>query len=367
MRFARIPGSDADTVEWSEPRSHGPMQPEPSIPRVLGAPSLALGRRRFQKYCCPPIEPAAYEWLVRRVGRCHLHQRLGIEHDFEARVFGQGRTLFHIENWYSMHGLIRHGLRLLGLHGRGRRNARNIEVRLNEFVSDRLPTAFDGYTLLHVSDLHLDISMDIPDALIETIDRAGPYDLCVLTGDFRARTFGPYTAALKAMARVRPHLKSLVYAVLGNHDTIRMAPGLEDLDIRMLLNESVTLEREGATIHLAGIDDPHYYRADNLEKAGDAIPDEAFSILLSHSPEMYRHAAYADFDLMLSGHTHGGQICLPGRIPLILNAKAPRALCNGYWRYHHLQGYTSAGSGVSIVDVRLNCPPEITLHRLRCA
>ncbi|HYE35142.1 metallophosphoesterase [Methylocaldum sp.] len=316
---------------------------------------------------CPPIDLETYQWLEQRVGRCHLNQRLGIEHDFEARVFGQGRTLFHIENWYSVHGLMRYLLRLLWLHSRGRENARTIEIRHNEIVLERLPRAFDGFTLLHLTDLHLDIEEDIPQALIDAVNRVDGYDICVLTGDFRAKTFGPYEPALTAMQRVRPFLKEPVYGVLGNHDTIRMAPRLENLGIRMLLNESTPLTRGDATIYLAGIDDPHYYRADNLEKATDQIPEGSFSILLSHSPETYRHAAYASFDVMLSGHTHGGQICLPGRIPIMLNAKAPRAFCNGPWRYHSLQGYTSAGSGVSIVDVRLNCPPEITLHRLRCA
>ena len=282
-------------------------------------------------------------------------------------MFGQGRTLFHIENWYSVHGLMRHLLRLLWLHGRGLENARAIEIRHNEIVLERLPRAFDGFTLLHITDLHLDISEDMPDALIDAVNRAGGYDICVLTGDFRAKTFGPYEPALTSMQRVRPYLKGPVYGVLGNHDTIRMAPGLESTGIRMLLNESVALARGDAAIYLAGIDDPHYYRADNIEKATDRIPEGALSILLSHSPETYRHAAYASFDVMLSGHTHGGQICLPGGIPVMLNAKAPRAFCNGPWRYHSLQGYTSAGSGVSIVDVRLNCPAEITLHRLRCA
>lgn len=335
--------------------------PAPDVPASAASPE---GHRHAQ-HRCPPIEEAAYQRLAQRVGRCHLNQRLGIEHDAEARVFGQGRTWFHIENWYSVHGLMRHALRLAGLHQRGRGNARRIEVRRSEFrLGARLPAAFEGFTLLHISDLHLDMWADIPDALIEALGRAEGYDLCVLTGDFRARTFGPYIAALKGMARVLPHIKAPVYGILGNHDTIRMAPGLEDLGIQMLLNEWVTLERGGEAIYLAGIDDPHYYRADNLEKATDGIPEQALSILLSHSPEMYRHAAYADFDLMLSGHTHGGQICLPGGIPLILNANAPRALCRGQWRYHGLQGYTSVGSGVSIVDVRLNCPPEITLHRL---
>jgi predicted MPP superfamily phosphohydrolase len=311
-----------------------------------------------------PIDPKDYRRLESRVGRCHLNQRLGIEHDFEARVFGQGRNFFHIENWYSAHAVMRLGLCLTGLNGRGRRNARRIQVRRNDFKLARLPAAFEGYTLLQISDLHLDMASDMPDALVDAIVRAGHYDLCVLTGDFRARTFGPYFNAVKATQKVLPAINSPIYAVLGNHDSIRMVPALEDSGVRMLLNESVALERSGSAIYLAGIDDPHYYRADNLEKAADAIPAGAVSILLAHSPEIYRHAAYAGFHVMLSGHTHGGQVCLPGNIPLYLNAKAPRRICRGFWRYNDLQGYTSTGSGVSILDVRLNCPPEITLHRL---
>lgn len=314
---------------------------------------------------CPPISPEDYRRLAERVGRCHLDQRLGIEHDRESWVFGQGRSFFHIENWYSVHSLIRLSLRLCLLHQRGRRNARRIEIRRHTFTFPRLPEAFEGYTLLHISDLHLDAADDMPDALADALGRVGGYDACVLTGDFRLKTFGPYQRALKGMAKVCRHLRGPVYGVLGNHDSIRMAPGLEDLGIRLLLNETVPIERGGEAVWLSGIDDPHYYRADNLEKAADPIPEGAVSILLSHSPEMYRHAAYARFDAMLCGHTHGGQICLPGGVPIMLNANAPRALCNGPWRYNHLQGYTSAGSGVCIVDVRLNCPPEITLHTLK--
>ncbi len=322
--------------------------------------------RLLERVQVPSIDQALYRRLEQRVGRHHLNQRLGIERDFEAKIFGQGRNFFHIENWYSMHALIRNVLRVLGLHRQGKRNARAVKIRHNEITVASLPSAFDGYTLLQVTDLHLDMADDIPCVLIDAIHRVS-YDACVLTGDFRAKTFGPYEPALKALRQVRSHLRSPIYGILGNHDSICMVPEMEAMGIRMLLNESVALRLDDEAIYLAGIDDPHYYRADNLEKAVSCIPDAAFSILLSHSPEMYRHAAYAGFDVMLSGHTHGGQICLPGRIPLMVNARAPRSICNGAWRYNQLCGYTSAGSGVSIVDVRLNCPPEITLHRLRCA
>jgi uncharacterized protein len=87
--------------------------------------------------------------------------------------------------------------------------------------------------------------------------------------------------------------------------------------------------------------------------------------LLSHTPEVYRQAAHAGFDLLLSGHTHGGQICLPGSIPLMLEAVLPRRMGAGAWQHGKMAGYTSVGAGCSVVPVRFNCPPEITLHRLR--
>jgi predicted MPP superfamily phosphohydrolase len=133
----------------------------------------------------------------------------------------------------------------------------------------------------------------------------------VLTGDFRFRTFGPYTPALEALSRLRAHLRQPTYAVLGNHDTIRMVPGMEALDIRVLMNESVRIERANDALYLAGIDDAHYFRTHNFQRAAHDIPQEACAVLLSHTPEPYRHAAHAGFSLMLCGHTHGGQICLP--------------------------------------------------------
>jgi uncharacterized protein len=170
---------------------------------------------------------------------------------------------------------------------------------------------------------------------------------------------------LNGVARVRAHLKEPVYGVLGDHDTIQMVPGLEAMGIRMLLNESEVIARGDQQIYLAGIDDAHCFKADDIEKAALQIPYGEFSILLSHTPEIYRQAAHADFSLLLSGHTHGGQICLPGSIPIILDAVLPRQMGAGAWQYHDMAGYTSVGAGSSVVPVRLNCPPEITLHCLR--
>jgi hypothetical protein len=286
-----------------------------------------------------------------------------MESAHESTVASEKFAEQSLEDQRVFQRLVRLTLKYTGLHRRGQRNARNLQIRNHDVELAHLPASFQGLRILQISDPHLDWDPAFADVLIRRL-REVEYDLCVLTGDFRAKTYGPYGNAINELARVRPHLTGAVYGVMGNHDSIRMLPALEDQGIDMLINESVSIEREGARIFLAGIDDPHYFRLDNFEDAAADIPVDAVSILLSHSPEAYRRAATAGFDLMLSGHTHGGQICLPGGIPLITNADCPRRYCRGAWQYRDLRGYTSSGSGSSLVDVRFNCPPEITIHRL---
>jgi predicted MPP superfamily phosphohydrolase len=302
--------------------------------------------------------------LERRLGRLHARQRLGIEKDHEAQIFGQGLNFFHIENLTLSHSLIRAMLMLTGLYWRGARNAGKVELRHNRVASPDLPKPFDGFTILQLSDLHADMSEP---AMRRVADLLGEinYDICVLTGDYRAKTFGTYAEALSGTARICERIKGPVFGVLGNHDTIRMVPALEQMGIRMLLNESEAIERGGFRVHLAGIDDAHFYRMDNIEKAAQGFPHDEFSILISHTPEIYRQAAHADFNLLLAGHTHGGQICLPGGIPITLDSVLPRSMGAGSWKYHDMIGYTSVGAGASIVPVRFNCPPEITLHHVQ--
>jgi predicted MPP superfamily phosphohydrolase len=304
--------------------------------------------------------------LQQRLGRLHAQLRLGLEADHEAQVFGQGINYFHFENLPWSHFVIRACLTVTGLYGRGRRNATNITVRSNYITSRKIPSSFAGFSILQLSDLHVELSMKAMDRLHGILPSIA-YDICVLTGDYRGQSFGPYQAAIDAMASLCRLIKKPMYGVLGNHDTIRMLPALEEMGIRMLLNECVTIGRGSHRIHLAGVDDAHFYRADNLERAASDIPANEFSILLSHTPEIYQQAAHAEFDVLLSGHTHGGQICLPGGIPLSLDSVLPRRLGSGAWKYHNMIGYTSVGAGCSIVPARFNCPPEITIHYLQPA
>lgn len=310
-----------------------------------------------------PMDSEILARLEHRLGRLHARQRLGIETASEPKIFGGGINFFHPENWYSGYAFIRYCLKLSGLYWRGQKNTFKFQLNHHPIPLSNLPDAFEGFRILHLSDLHVDMNLDVTRELAKRVKDLD-YDICVLTGDYRALTFGDISKTLEGMDMLCRQLKFPVYGILGNHDSIRLLPGLETLGIQMLLNESIGLERNNRIIHLAGIDDAHYFRVDNIHKAAQDIPPTETSILLSHTPEIYKQAAHADFDVMFCGHTHGGQICLPGGIPLTLDAKCPRYMGSGSWKYQNMIGYTSAGAGTSIVNVRLNCPPEITIHTL---
>ncbi|MCM0613325.1 metallophosphoesterase family protein [Marinobacter sediminum] len=301
--------------------------------------------------------------LSLRLGPVHARQRLGIEQEADARIFGQDHTSFHLENVTTAPGFIKFCLKLVGLFGRAQNNSRRLDTAHNRFHLTDLPAAFEGFRILHLTDLHVDMDEANLQALIRKIEPL-EYDLCVLTGDYRRLTWGPVDDALDGMARLRDVIRGKAYAVLGNHDSIRMVPALEDMGYSLLMNEMAPIEHEGERIFLAGVDDAHFYKVHNLHQAGDSIPPGGISILLSHTPEIWREAAHAGYDIFLCGHTHGGQICLPGGIPLTLDSDCPRRLGRGYWQVNDMQGYTSPGSGTSVLNVRLNCPPEVTIHTL---
>jgi uncharacterized protein len=309
-------------------------------------------------------EPEILNQVDRRLGSPHAMERLRLESNHEQRMTRGGLASLRVRNLHSSPKLIRGALKSVGLYRRARANAARVQVEENVLSFANLPEAFDGFTVLHVSDMHVDMNEDAMCQLAELLPGLR-CDLCVLTGDFRGKTYGPFDASLDGLARLRPCLPAPAYAVLGNHDSILMVPGLEAIGIRVLLNECEPIVRGNHAIHLAGIDDAHLYRLDDIEKAAADIPETAFSILLSHTPEVYRGAASAGFDLLLSGHTHGGQICLPGAIPITLDSVLPRRMGSGAWIYSGMIGYTSVGVGSCVEPVRLNCPPTITLHCLR--
>lgn len=256
-------------------------------------------------------------------------------------------------------------LRATGLFHRGVRNARNIALNRLELDFDRLPAAFDGYTILHLTDLHFDGLPDTTDCLIRLIDGV-EVDLCVLTGDYRFRVHGPIEPIMPGFQRLANAISARdgTFAILGNHDTADMVEPIESLGIVVLINRTQSLLRQGDVIHLTGVDDVHYYYTD---RADAALREQlnGFRIALVHSPEFADRAAAAGTDLYLTGHTHGGQVCLPGGRPIITHTGKWRAFASGLWRYGNMTGYTSNGIGVSGLPVRFNNRGEAALITLR--
>jgi predicted MPP superfamily phosphohydrolase len=255
-------------------------------------------------------------------------------------------------------------LKLCGLYRRGHRNSLDFQAKRLDLPLEGLPAAFDGFTLLHLSDLHIDLHPGIAPAIAEFTSTLA-YDACVITGDFRNLTVGPWKAAAQGALTVLRVLRAPVHAVLGNHDTLNLVDVLEQAGARFLLNECACIRREDATLALLGIDDPNIYQTDDLPRALAAMPSGAFPVLLSHSPCIYRRAEAAGVRLLLAGHTHGGQICLPGGRPILDNDPTPRPFQRGLWSYRSLVGYTSVGIGTCGIPVRFHCPPEAALLTLR--
>jgi predicted MPP superfamily phosphohydrolase len=256
-------------------------------------------------------------------------------------------------------------LKWSGVLGRGKANAMNIVLREYELSYPHLPPAFDGYTLLHLTDLHLDSLPGIEKVICEKIQPLSP-DLCVMTGDYRWKSRGSYSD--KVLQPLQEIVRSSsaadgVYATLGNHDTHEVLEPLENMGVQVLNNDSVHIHRSQHRMLLSGTDDPHQYYSDEAVEALSAESGD-FKIALIHSPELYAEAARCGYDLYLCGHTHAGQICLPGGRPLITHLKKGKKLYHGLWQEGNMIGYTSAGCGVSGIPVRYYSRGEITIFRL---
>jgi predicted MPP superfamily phosphohydrolase len=258
------------------------------------------------------------------------------------------------------------GAWLAGLRGRGRANALAPHlVELDLFFPD-LPAAFDSYRILQLSDTHLDLLPEL--AIVGREMLAGlEVDLLALTGDI----LGLHGAVLASAIRPLEHLlKGLVVrdrrlAVLGNHDPAAMAEALEAIGFEVLLNQSTALVRHGERIVVTGLDDVHHFYT---EAARAALYDGGgtdFRIALIHSPEMADYAAEAGIALYLCGHTHGGQVCLPGGRPLVTRLTRCGHAASGLWSHGSMQGYTSRGLGTSWPPLRYNCRAEMTVITLR--
>ncbi len=308
--------------------------------------------------------PDNYDPLKARLGEDALRKRLLKQANHWAKMTHQGEGVFKLEKYISIDSIAKLLLKLLLLWPRAHRNIFQIQTNVVQWHFPRLPDAFDGFRLLQLSDLHLDLDKKLPACIAQKV-RQTSHDAVVITGDYRDYAEQDYTASMEAMKAVIASSDAPWFGILGNHDFIEMVGHLENAGLPILLNESVELKRQSDSIWIAGVDDSHFYQTEDFAKARRGVPENSFCILLCHSPEVHPAAARHDFDLMLSGHTHGGQICLPGGRHLVCPVhNLSREYISGKWNSGTMQGYTSRGTGSCGVAARLNCFPEITVHVL---
>jgi predicted MPP superfamily phosphohydrolase len=233
-----------------------------------------------------------------------------------------------------------------------------------------LPPSLDGLSIVHLTDLHLRSTwFKAYDELLDQLRRESP-DLVLITGDFVEHRLLRRKAVLNAERFCRGLTARLgVFAVVGNHDGDFLAPRISGWGVTLVENSLAVLSAtDGATIELIGL--PGVFRLDFDALAIDAIPVKpanALRIVLSHFPDHIRYISALSADLVFAGHTHGGQICLPGRMPIITHDSLPRIYCSGVHRWEQSWLVVARGLGFATIPVRAFCPTEVMEVVLRRA
>jgi predicted MPP superfamily phosphohydrolase len=251
-----------------------------------------------------------------------------------------------------------------------------LELNQHEIPITDLPLSFHGMRIVQLSDLHCGGHVT-PAYLNEAVDLAlgQQGDVIVLTGDFIHKGYKHVERVANVVSRLSsPHG---VYAVLGNHDfSVRNALGwrryrhlhravsdaLTARGIRVLDNESVPLVKGGARLHLSGVADL-WSRTCDLDRAFHGLCPSIPRVVLAHNPRTVEHLGSHRCDLMLSGHTHGGQVSLPGLGPVGLNKRGKR-LAAGLYSFRNTLVYVNKGVGFGL-RLRYGVRPEVAVFTLR--
>ena len=249
-----------------------------------------------------------------------------------------------------------------------------IEIVTRTITLSRLPDAFAGLRIVQISDFHFEEFTEafFLETVVRKVNALAP-DLVVLTGDFVSRGPLPRHIAAKMSYHCAGLLSQLTcplrYSILGNHDCMVNSRAVTDAlvthGIPVLANRCVPLERDGQRIWLAGIEDVLEQRPD-LAAALPAHrnPDREPVILLAHEPDFADLVVGRQVALVLSGHTHGGQVRIPLLPPIHLPEMGARYV-EGFFRLSdHTQLYVNRGIGTVGLPFRLRCPPEITVITL---
>ncbi len=252
-----------------------------------------------------------------------------------------------------------------------------LEVTSYDISSEEIPKSFDGYKIVHLSDAHSEITP----GLINAVEKEKP-ELIVCTGDMTdddGKSFMPTVHLIKKLTQLAP-----VYMATGNHDLARpdfseLCEKLSNLGAVFLRNERVILEKNGEYISLSGLDDPAALNektiSERVKNAASRLEHfDGYDIVLFHRANLFEHLAGFGFNLVLSGHMHGGQIRLPGvgglvspKTSVLSDRMIRPKYFAGAYTYSDMTMLVSRGLGNPMLLPRLFNRPEligVTLHSL---
>jgi uncharacterized protein len=239
------------------------------------------------------------------------------------------------------------------------------EVNQIDLALPKLDRAFNGYRIVQISDLHAGDGIDRAqlERVVAAVNDQNP-DLVVITGDHVSRKPRQHIELLDTLAKLHPRDRTI--SVLGNHDVYNdpepIRQGIRQAGITLLENNVYTIDRGGATLHIAGVGDVFAKQA-RLAEVLAQLPATGAAIMLAHEPDFADEtAATGRFGLQLSGHSHGGQIRLPfydGYLP-----EFARHYPIGRYQVGPMVQYTNKGIGTIKIYARFNCRPEISVFNL---
>ncbi|MEK6333743.1 MAG: metallophosphoesterase [Acidobacteriota bacterium] len=239
-----------------------------------------------------------------------------------------------------------------------------LAIERQEIYLRRLPAGLDGLRLVHLSDFHYGPLTDSKhlERAVKAANDLRP-DVIVLTGDYISQDRVYAAPCAELVGRLRARFG--IYAVMGNHDHWTDAALIADLfraeGIKVLVNEGLRLDLEGESFWLAGVDDT-MVGLEDLPLALAGSSEDEMKLLLAHNPIILRRAARAGVDLVLSGHTHGGQVTL--RPEKSQSGRPRRRLLRGLGRRGNTQIYVTRGLGTVVLPIRYGCPPEVSVLEL---
>ena len=243
-----------------------------------------------------------------------------------------------------------------------------VEVVRPQLPLPRLPRVFDSLTVAFLTDIHHGpfTSLDYVAAVVRTTLALRP-DLIVLGGDYCLKDAKYIAPCFEVLAGLTAPLG--VYGVLGNHDywhgIAETHAGFASAGITELTNAGVWLKRGRDRFRLAGVDDYWMGKVEVGAALGDATAEDA-CLLLSHNPDVAERLNDPRVGLMLSGHTHGGQVVFPGGAPFVPSRYGQKYL-HGRVQAPHTTVYVSRGLGTTSIPIRFASRPELTLITLKCA